>query len=320
MAKKFKFGFDVSDLADYTDQEKTELLLRSFYESKTFSTSRSMGADLEVGIKSSKQIQKFAVTAVPQTNNGCGFNASGDAPFTKVVITPGKIKYQDVLCPKTLEAKWTQKLLTQGQNNDDKKLTFMATIEEALKALIAEHNEKTDWQGDTASGNAYLNKYNGLIKFIDTAAVSVAGNTAALTSLTVSNAFASAIAMVDALPAKLKGKPNLVLYVGTDTYDKIVTNLFNLNNFHFTQDTAGYEMTLPVKGVKVIGVHGLDGTNRMFLMQASNITWGTDMEGEEDEFNYWYSMDDDNIKYSVKFSRGVVVAYPDEVVQFTLAS
>ncbi len=320
MAKKFKFGFDVSDLANYTDQEQTELLLRAFYANKTFATSRSMGADLEVGIKSSKQIQKFALNAVPQGYSDCGFTASGDAPFTKVVLTPGKIRYQDRLCPKALESKWTQKLLSAGQNQDEGKLLFISTIEEALKSLIAEHVEKMDWQGDTTSLDAYLNKYDGLIKFIDTAALAINGNTANLTSLTASNSFAAAMAMVDALPANLKGKQDLVLYVGTDTYDKVVTNLFNLNNFHFTQDTAGYEMTLPVKGVKVIGVHGLDDTNRMFLKQASNITWGTDMEGEEDVFDYWYSKDDDDIKYSVKFSRGVVVAYPNQVVEFTLSS
>jgi hypothetical protein len=317
--KKHKFSFDVSALTNYTDQESTSLLLRAFFENKTYRISKANGADLETGIKSSKAMQKLSVTAVPQAYTTCGFNPSGSATFTQRTLTVGKIAYMDTLCPKTLEAKWTQKLLTSGQNIDESKMTFNETISQLLVALVGEHTEVMDWQGDTASANEYLNKYDGLIKTIDAAAVSIAGNTAAISSITISNAFAAVVAMIDKTPKELKGKPNLVLYVGTDTYDKYTTNLLNLNLFHHVADTAAYESTVPSKGVKIVGVPGLDGTNRMFLMQATNISWGTDMEGEDEDFKIWYSQDDDNIKYAVRFARGVNVAYPNEIVQFTLA-
>jgi hypothetical protein len=317
MKKLLKFGFDVSTLGNYTDQESTQLILRSFFANKTYAVSRANGADLETGIKSSKAIQKFSLTAVPQTYSTCGFNASGNAPFTQVVLTPGKIKYQDILCPKQLEAKWTQKLLTQGQNQDENKLTFVDDIENALISLIKEHTEVMDWQGDILSGNEFINKYDGLIKNIDASTLAVNGNTGNLNSITSSNAVGAIMAMADALPAKLKGKEDLILYVGTDTFDKIVTNMFTLNLYNYVAETGNYELTIPGKGIKCIGVHGLDSTDRMFLMRASNITYGTDMEGEDEEFDLWYSKDDDNIKYSVKFSRGVVCAYYDEIVEFT---
>jgi hypothetical protein len=320
MKKGLKFSFDVSALANYTDQEEKKLVLRSFFTPKTFQSSRALGADLETGIKSSKVIQKLAVSAVPQAGGSCSFNASGNQAFTQATITPGKVKYQDTLCPSDLEAKWTQKLLTLGQNYDENSITIDGIIKDALFELIGEHLEVADWQGDTGSVSAYLNRYNGLIKVMTDAGGLVDGNTAAIESLTIANTIPALFAMVDALPAPLKGKPDLVLYIGTDTFDKAVTNMFNLNMFNYTQETGTYEMTLPTKGVKLVGVHGLDGTNRMFLMRASNITWGTDMEGDFEEFEIWYSKDDRNIKYSVQFARGVQVAYPGEIVEFTLAS
>jgi hypothetical protein len=76
-------------------------------------------------------------------------------------------------------------------------------------------------------------------------------------------------------------------------------------------------LTVPGKNVKVVGVHGLDNTGRAFLGKMDNFFLGVDLENEDEEFKMWYSQDDDNIKYSVKFKRGVQVAYPNEIVEFT---
>ena len=68
----------------------------------------------------------------------------------------------------------------------------------------------------------------------------------------------------------------------------------------------------------LIGVPGLDGTNRLFLGTRDNFVLGTDMMNEFETFTMWYSQDDDNIKYTIRFKRGVQVAYPSQIVQFKL--
>jgi hypothetical protein len=309
-------SFNVSSLTNYINEQSTELIGRSFFESR----SAGYFGGLQAGVKTSDALQLLAVTAVPQADSSCAFNASGSTTFTQRNITVGNIKYQDTLCPKDLRAKWTQILLRRGANAENEELTFANQIADLLVNLIHEHIEVMDWQGDTTSGSEYLNKYDGLIKIIDAASGVVAGNTGSVTSFTSSNAIAVVNAMCDAAPAKIKTSSDKVLFMGTDQFDIYVNALMAANLFHTNATSyADYELSVPGKNVRVIGVHGLDSTNRMFLGRTPNFYLGTDLVSDMEEFEMWYSKDDRNIKYNVAFKRGVQVAYPDEIVQFTLA-
>tara|TARA_R110001632_G_scaffold112950_1_gene224057 strand:- start:317 stop:892 length:576 start_codon:yes stop_codon:yes gene_type:complete len=188
-----------------------------------------------------------------------------------------------------------------------------------------EQNEVADWNGDTLSGNIYINKYDGLIKIIDNATTAVDGNTSATTVATGITSGASG--NVDTLitdicnsrPAKVKSAANQVLFVGQDTFDKYVDtlnakNLFNVN----ATDWANYTLSIPGKNVTLVGVVGLDGTERMFLGTQENFFLGFDLQNDEEEFDMWYDKKDDKVYYRVKFKRGLQVAYPNEIVEFTL--
>ncbi len=60
-------------------------------------------------------LQILTNTPIPQNGDGCSFLASGTTAFTQREIDAKAVKYQDTLCPRTLEAKWTQILLKNGQ-------------------------------------------------------------------------------------------------------------------------------------------------------------------------------------------------------------
>jgi hypothetical protein len=188
-----------------------------------------------------------------------------------------------------------------------------------------EQNETADWQGDTASANVYINRYDGLIKTIDAATTAVDGNTGAVTAATgiTSGASGNVDTLItdicNARPANVKSALNQVLFVGQDTFDKYVDtlnakNLFNVN----ATDWANYTMSVVGKNVTLVGVVGLDGTNRMFLGTQENFVLGFDLQNDEEEFDMWYEKKDDKVYYRVKFKRGLQVAYPTEVVEFTL--
>lgn len=313
-------AFDVSGLTAYVNQTSTELIGRAYFEAKS--------ADyftLQAGIKSSEAIQLLSVQAYPQADTACSFTASGTTTLTQRNITVGAIKYQDILCMKTLRAYWTQILLRSGSNADSEVNEQMAqNVSDLLIKLVKENVEVLDWQGDTTSGDPLLNKYDGLIKLID-AGSPVDGNSGGITSGTGITTGASGnsdtivYAMADARPAALKGSTDQVMFCGTDFFDGLVTTLIAKNNFHINAtDFANYEMTIPGRNIKLVGVNGLNGTNRLFTSYQSNFVLGVDMMNEEEEFKIWYSEDDDNVKYSIKFKRGVQVAYPSQIVEFTL--
>ena len=314
-------AFSVSSLTDYINQESTKLLVRSFYENK----STQYYGTVQTGIKLTDAIQLLSVVAYPQADTSCSNTASGTTAFTQRNITVGAIKYHDTLCPLTLRTKWTQKLLRPGSNGEQQSLSFEQDIANNLVNLVKEHIETADWQGDTTSGDAVKRMYDGWIKIIDAAGTAIVGNTGNVTTGTGITSGASGNAdtlintTVDARTENIKNNSNQVFFIGTDWFDKYTTTLMAKNLFH-TDATAwaNYEMMIPGRNVKLVGVPGLSGTNRGFLGVDTNFVLGTDMENEYETFKMWYSEDDDNLKYTIRFKRGVQVAYPSEIVQFKL--
>jgi hypothetical protein len=310
-------SFDVSTLTNYVNEQSTDLISRLYFE-KTSSDYFT----LQSGVKKTDALHLLAVTAFPQDGSGCSATASGDVNFTDRNLTVGQITYFSGFCMKDLIPKYTQILLRAG-NGETEDMAFEAEVAESVIKTIMEHNEVADWQGDTTSANVYLNKYDGLNKIIDAATGVVDGNTSSATAITsgaAGNVDGLITDICNARPAKVKAAANQVLFVGQDTFDKYVDtlNAKNLYNIDAT-DWANYETSIAGKNVSLVGVAGLDGTNRMFLGVKDNFFLGFDLQNDEEEFDFWYDKKDDKVYYRVKFKRGLQVAYPDEIVEFTLA-
>lgn len=223
---------------------------------------------------------------------------------------------------KDLIPKYTQTLLAAG-NSETETMTFEAQVADMILSTIMEQNETADWTGDTSSANVYIKRYDGLIKTIDAATTAVDGNSSAATAITTGasgNIDTLVKDICNARPAKLKSAPNQVLFIGQDNFDKYVDTLNAKNLFNVdATEWSDYVTRVVGKNVKLVGVVGLDGTNRMFLGTQENFILGFDLQNDEEEFDMWYDKKDDKVYYRVKFKRGLQVAYPDEIVEFTLA-
>tara|TARA_R110000822_G_scaffold93710_2_gene215450 strand:- start:2056 stop:2994 length:939 start_codon:yes stop_codon:yes gene_type:complete len=310
-------SFDVSSLTNYVNEQSKDLISRLYFE-KTSSDYFT----LQAGVKKTDALHLLAVTAFPQDGSGCSATASGDVSFTDRNLTVGQITYYSGFCMKDLIPKYTQTLLKAGNAETDG-MAFETEVANSIIKTIMEHNEVADWSGDTGSANVYLNKYDGLIKTIDAATTAVDGNTSAATAIT-SGASGNVDTIIkdicNARPAKVKNAANQVLFVGQDTFDKYVDTL-NAKNLFNVDATAWANYTVGVvgKNVTLVGVVGLDGTDRMFLGTQENFFLGFDLQNDEEEFDMWYDKKDDKVYYRVKFKRGLQVAYPSEIVEFTLA-
>lgn len=301
-------GFNVSALADYVDQTRTELLTAAQFESETAGY-----ANVQTGIKSSAALQILTNTPVPQDGTACGFNASGDTAFSQRLLTTAAIKYQDALCLRTLEAKWTQHLLKKGQKYDESDLP--KAILDDIVSQINRINETADWSGDTTSGSAYLNRYDGLRKIIKAATNEVV---ATPSTYNATNARAIIQNVISLLPAALMGDPDVVLFMGYDMAEIYRVALMNANLYHVPTRSGDQTGILAEGSVhKIVPVHGLDGTNEIYALNPDrNLYLGVDMEDEEEKADLWYSKDDDLVKYSFRFRRGWQVAFPAEIVRY----
>lgn len=309
-------AYSLGGLAPYTEQNKLPLITRALFSAKSarILTPRT-------GIKSSESLNIMSTDAVFQAD-GCGWTPSGTTTFTQRNITVGKVKVQETLCPKQLEDFWMQTQLPVGSTYES--VPFEQAFSEFKAGVIAEQLERAIWQGDIASGNTnpLTNRFDGFIKIIDAVSGStISGNTAAVSGVTVSNAFAVFQNMYLRIPAEIMDKPDLRIMCGYDYFRLLVTNLTNLNLFHYNPTDNGPEgeLILPGTNVRVVALNGLTGTNRMYAGLLSNFFYGTDLRNEEEQFKIWYSEDNQETRYTCAFKAGVQVAIPSQIVQFRLA-
>jgi len=308
-------AFNVSALANYTNEQSTDLLVKALFGNKTASLLQASN-QVQVGIKSAAALNIIASTVFFQAD-GCGYNPSGTTTFTQRNITVGAVKVEETLCPKTLEAKWMQTQIAPGSAVA---VPFEEQIGNEKAAVIAQTLETAMWQGDSASGNPNLNRFDGFNKLIAAASPVLAnGATTTFTTVTSANIDDILDQIYQNVPAAVAAKSDLVCFCGVDVFKLMLINLKNANLFHYVADAAQtMEMIYPGTNMKLIAVGGLNGTNKLSAGSLSNFYMGTDLLDEQEDVKFWYSYDNDECRVRFSFKAGVQVAFPGEITFFTL--
>ena len=311
-------AFNVSALANYTDEQRADLLSRSLFANKTAELLYNAG-QVQVGVKSASALNILTSTVFFQAD-GCGLTPSGSTTFTQRNITVGAIKVEETLCPKSLESKWMQTQIAPGSAIE---VPFEEQIGREKAERIARLLEIAMWQGDTASTNTNpnTNRFDGFVKLIDAASAStIAGNTISATAITTSNIDDILDAMYAVVPSEIASESDLVCFIGIDNYKKYLLNLKNANLYHYMQDASeAMESIIPGTNVRLVAVGGLDGTNRLFLGRLNNFFVGTDLLDEEENYKFVFDPISENVYFKASMKYGVQVAFPDQLVQFKLA-
>lgn len=315
-------SFSISTLSNYTKENEAQLVTSSVLGAKTAALIKSAG-NVMVGVKSAETINIMDTDAFFQAGGTCGWNASGTTSFTQRTVTVGKIKVQEALCPKALEAKYLQKALPTGSTYDS--IPFEQDYSDRKAKTIASQLETALWNGDTASANGNLNKFDGFIKLIGAAAGVVDANVsgfisgAPLTSITSANVVSLFDGVYKAIPAKVVAADDMVIVCGQDTFRTYTIALKNANMFQYSIDVkADSEFVLPGTSIKVVALQGLNGTNDVYAMRLSNLFLGTDLLNEEEKFEIFFAKEADEVRFAAEFKMGVNVAFPDEIVKVAI--
>jgi len=315
-------SFSVSTLSNYTKENEAQLVASSVLGAKTAALIKSAG-NVMVGVKSAETINIMDTDAFFQAGGTCGWNASGTTSFTQRTVTVGKIKVQEALCPKALEAKYLQKALPTGSQYDS--IPFEQDYSDRKAKTIASQLETAIWTGDTGSANGNLNKFDGFIKLIGAAAGVVDANVsgfisgAPLTSITAANVVSLFDGVYKAIPAKVVSTDDMVIVCGQDTFRTYTIALKNANMFNYAFDgKADSEFVLPGTPIKVVALQGLNSTNDVYAMRLSNLFLGTDLLNEEEKFEIFFAKEADEVRFAAEFKMGVNFAFPDEIVKVAI--
>lgn len=302
-------AFDVSALGNYTKEEMDTLKYALAFEGKTAGLLAT-----QVGIKSAEKLNKIATEGVWQTQ-ACGFTASGDTVFTQRTLTVGKIGVYLDWCPKDLEAKWTQKGLRPGSpmGLDD----FEKYIVDDTLQNIQKRKEVAIWQGDTASSDVYLNKFDGFLKLIDADGTVVAATQQAdITTSTIRGILQD---MITKIPIDVKGRDNVKFMCGYDVFEIYQNKLATDNLYHYFGDAKGYEMKVENSMYTLVGVPGLNGTDRIIVGEFGengNFVLGADLLNEEENIELFYAREARKVRFVAETKIGVQYYFGNRIVQY----
>jgi hypothetical protein len=313
-----------SGLSAYTKQLVKPLLTSAVFEAKTQQLIKDGGIIIP-NAKSVVAIPLMDTDAVFAADS-CSFDASGTTTFSQRSITVGKIKVEEKICPKDLEAYFTQEALKAGSTYEDfGNADFQAAYLAKKNLRIAAQLETALWQGDATGATANTNKFDGLQKLIAAGSpvdANVSGYTgvATITTITASNVIAATEGIYKAIPASVLSKGDVKIFVGNDWYRLLILAYRALNMFSYNpQDSQASSFILPATNVEVVSVNGLNTTGDAYAISLSNMAIAVDLVDEENSYKMWYSEDFNEVRFRVAFKMGVNVAYTNECVKFVAA-
>ena len=299
-------AIDVTKLPAYTEEHRLPLLRNAVVGNRT-----AQEFNLYTGLKGKTALNLLNTTVTFGDGSSCGWNEAGKSEMSQRTIEPGYIKVNMSFCDKALLKTWANYSvrIAAGQKTLPFEEDFMAGVIDGIKANL----EKAMWQGDTTSGDANLNKFNGMIKILTDA--SVAGTYTVQDSDSVSTIINKTYALI---PSAAYEKGEVVMFVGYDTYRAYIQELIANGNLVITnvvQDVAmPTSVLIPGSNVRVIPVGGLDNQKvKAVASYRDNFIYGVDLTGDEEKLDMWYSQDNREFRLAVEFLAGVQVAYPDMV-------
>lgn len=319
-------SFSLTGLTAYTKQLVEPMLTSAVIGART----QQMIMDGGIVIPKAKSVVAIPIldTDANFQTQSCAWNNSGTTTVTQSTITVGKIKVEESICLKDLEAYFLQEAIKQGSQLDENSAPVV--IEKYLQkknARISAQLETALWQGDTGSGTANLNKFNGLQTFIAAGSPTnanttgyVSGATGTTTLVTQANVIACTEAIYKAMPAAVATKPDMKIWVGYDWYRLLILAYRALNLFAYNpQDANAQGFILPGTNIEVVPVNGLNGTGDAYGIALSNMAMAFDLENEEQNYQLFYNINDNDVRFRAQWKFGTGVGLTSEVTSFLSA-
>ena len=307
-------AINVSALADFNNELAGRIVLDTVFTGTT-----AEYATIQEGIKFQEPLNLAVVT--PQFQGGNAVSTpSGSAVFSQRNITVTKRTAYDLWNLQLLTDKYLGKMaLPEGSYEE----TF-AIMEELTGDLVRKARQANDyfiWRSvsgsATSATDTAIAEADGLVNLISgsTSGVNTPSGVGA-NVITGSTAYDQLVDMISAEDSNVINADDLTFFMGPQVFTRVVSGLTKQNLFHFDPTTVErrngiYEVPLPgFPNVKIVGTWGLNGSERVVLGPSSDMVIGTDLQSDVENFQTWYDINSDAIKYRLRTKLGVQVGHP----------
>ena len=287
---------NLSQLSVYVDENKLDLIRKSVLGAKTTDY-----LNLQTGIVGKTKINLLDTTVQFGDGSACGWNEAGTSTITQREINPASIKVNMSFCDKAMQKYFMnhQIAVAAGRSTLPFEEQFIAGVVEGVGKKL----EDAIWNGVTINEV----QYDGFVQIVTKQATT--GSTVYDSVRNLYNGIPSASLM------------DTVIFIGIDGFRSLAGELTAKNLYHYDPKVdEAFEMILPGTTTKVIGVPGLDGSNKAYAINTKHAFYGTDMQNDNETFDFWYSKDNQEFRLAINFVEGVQVAFPDENSYVTLTA
>jgi hypothetical protein len=315
-------GLNVAALNDFNNEVAGRIVLQTVYQGNT-----TEYVSVQEGIKFQEPLNLIAVNPYFQGGDSVS-TASGSATFTQRNITVTKRTAYDSWNLQTLTEKYLG-VSSLPEGSYEETFSLLSDLTEDLVKKAQQSNDVFLWQavsGSQFAGSTVTPLSDGFKALISgsTSGVVVATGTGA-TPITGSTAYTQLTSMLSQADANILDDESLTFFVGTRVFQRIINGLTTQNLFHFDPTTVArrggfYEVPLPgYPNVKIVGIYGLASSERVILGPATDMVVGTDLLSDTNNYQLWYDINSDTLKYRLRNKLGVQIGHPEYYVSNDLA-
>ena len=314
-------SLNVSALNDFNNETAGKIVLDTVYKGNT-----TENVQVQEGIKFQEPLNLISVDPYFQGGNAVT-TASGSAEFTQRNITVTKRTAYDSWNLQDLTDKYLGvSALPAGSYEET--MTILNDLTTELVQKAQQSNDEFLW--NAVSGSQFANStvtpnadgFKALISGSTTGVVVATGDGA--TAITGSTAYDQITSMLGQVDANVLDS-DLTVWCGTRVFQRVINGLTTQNLFHFDPTTVErrggfYEVPLPgYPNVKIVGNYGLRGSERVIIGPTGDMVVGTDLVSDTTNYQLWFDINSDTLKYRLRNKLGVQIGHPEYFVSNDLA-
>jgi len=259
--KNFKLSF--TDNTTYAGAD-----LEGFYANALLKGVSKESFKLIPNVKSKAKIAQLNLGDILQDAD-CSFNGTGEGTLAQKEILAHDVKINLEYCSRTFETNYLSELMRAGSNSDQvMPESVEAFLLDEVSKKVSNDLEKVVWQGSGATPN--FTSETGL-----EAKLAADGDVidVSATTLTKGNIITEISKVYDAIPAELRDKEDLAIYMGTNAASFYRQALADASaETYYMQKHDELEFL----GVKIIVAGGMSA-NKMVAAQQNNLLLITDL-------------------------------------------
>ena len=281
------------------------------------------GMTIHPNVKFKQVIQRVATDDLIR-NASCDFDASATVTLTERILQPEEYQINLQLCKKDFHQTW--QAIEMGYSAFDvmpKSFTDFLIAHVAEK--VAANMETSIWQGV----NATQGQFAGIMTQLTTDASLPTAQEVAGTSVDASNCIAQIGSIVDAIPTRLYGQPDLKLYLSSNIVRAYIRALGGFgasglgangtNNLGTQWYTNG---SLSFDGIPIFLANGL-ANNTGLASQSSNLHFATGLLNDMNEvkiIDMGLIDGSMNVRVVMRFTGDVKYGFAEDVVTYGIVN